>query len=370
MDLRNNYNVYILGAGFSRAAGLPLLSDFMFKMRDAMLWLPKQGRVAEAKAIERVLEFRVRAASAAYRVPLDLDNIEVLFSLASAIQDPELDLAVKNAITGTLDYCRLTAAPPQSRTVSVFDDWRTSMFDSFEYRGMGSRKGRKYRQYGCQDYDLVAGTVAGQLTEAGAGRSAVISFNYDTVLEQALTRCAFPFSYGTSRVTGYGDSGQGDALPIFKLHGSTNWAEHPDGRGATAFPTYLEARENRRPSVIVPPTWQKVFVGPLADVWRGAVTMLNRATRIIVVGFSIPTSDTHFRYLLSAGLMRNVSLRELRFVGPEPADLEQRTKAILQPVLLGSGTVRFTATTAVDYFTNPVHLKEIGRDYDERFSIY
>jgi hypothetical protein len=81
----NDRNVYILGAGFSAEAGLPVIRDFMNRMRDAAAWLEEQGdRKEEVTAIEGVLDFRLRAASASYRVPLDVENIEELFSLASA----------------------------------------------------------------------------------------------------------------------------------------------------------------------------------------------------------------------------------------------------------------------------------------------
>ena len=33
IDLHNNHNVYILGAGFSHDAGLPLISDFLIRMQ-------------------------------------------------------------------------------------------------------------------------------------------------------------------------------------------------------------------------------------------------------------------------------------------------------------------------------------------------
>jgi hypothetical protein len=64
----NDQNVYILGAGFSADAGLPLIGGFMNKMRDAVDWLEKQGdRKREIEAITNVLAFRRRAASAAPR---------------------------------------------------------------------------------------------------------------------------------------------------------------------------------------------------------------------------------------------------------------------------------------------------------------
>src|SRR5882672_7813554 len=82
---RNDHNVYILGAGFAVEAGLPVIFDFMNRMRDAAAWLAEQGgRDKEVDAIEEVLDFRLRAAGAAYRTPIDVENVEELFSLASA----------------------------------------------------------------------------------------------------------------------------------------------------------------------------------------------------------------------------------------------------------------------------------------------
>jgi hypothetical protein len=90
MRPNNNNNVYILGAGFSAEAGLPLVASFLARMRDAVDWLDDNGREEERQAIERVLEFRHRSSAAGYRMNLDLDNIEHLFSLAAANGDRQL----------------------------------------------------------------------------------------------------------------------------------------------------------------------------------------------------------------------------------------------------------------------------------------
>src|SRR4051794_3204594 len=84
MDLQNDHNVYVLGAGFSFDAGLPLICDFLHRMRDSIDWLHAAGRTEEIKAIERVLTVRLEAAGAAYRAVLDVENVEELFSLVSA----------------------------------------------------------------------------------------------------------------------------------------------------------------------------------------------------------------------------------------------------------------------------------------------
>jgi hypothetical protein len=76
MRPNNDNNVYILGAGFSAEAGIPLISSFLTRMRDAVDWLEKNRRDREREAIERVLDFRHQSAAAGYRINIDLDNIE------------------------------------------------------------------------------------------------------------------------------------------------------------------------------------------------------------------------------------------------------------------------------------------------------
>ena len=73
-----DHNVYILGAGFSADAGIPVPDGFLFQMIAGLSWLSEQGRDCETQAIRDVLEFREKAASAGLRVKLNLDNIEDL----------------------------------------------------------------------------------------------------------------------------------------------------------------------------------------------------------------------------------------------------------------------------------------------------
>src|SRR5260221_8861747 len=104
-----NHNVYILGAGFSFDGGIPLVKDFLSRMADSVDWLYRNGRTQEAEAIGRVFEFRLRAAGAAYRAQIDLENIEDLFSLASAAESEASADYMTTAIAATIDVARLTA---------------------------------------------------------------------------------------------------------------------------------------------------------------------------------------------------------------------------------------------------------------------
>ena len=75
----NDRNVYILGAGFSKDAGHPIIREFLNAMRDSVQWLEDQGWDAEVESVGKVMKFRLGAASATHRVEVDL---EIRFSRA------------------------------------------------------------------------------------------------------------------------------------------------------------------------------------------------------------------------------------------------------------------------------------------------
>ncbi|MGC4074148.1 MAG: hypothetical protein QM760_16875 [Nibricoccus sp.] len=94
-------------------------------------------------------------------------------------------------------------------------------------------------------------------------------------------------------------------MPLLKLHGSVNWgyltgAKRGDAK-LSIFSSYTELLSaGGRPSII-PPTWNKNIESLISSAWSQAIQQLSTATRIIIVGFSMPETDQHFRYLLAAG---------------------------------------------------------------------
>ena len=171
----NDHNVYILGAGFATEAGLPLIYDFMNRMRDAAAWLAEQGgRDTEVSAIEEVLDFRHRAAGATYRTPLDVENVEELFSLASARGGEKLAQNMNVAIAATIDFARATAQPPteyQRFDVRLLDtsgwtkpqNWcaPTAFLENFIKTGNDKGQG-----FGCPPYEFYVGLMAATSTPA------------------------------------------------------------------------------------------------------------------------------------------------------------------------------------------------------------
>jgi hypothetical protein len=107
--------------------------------------------------------------------------------------------------------------------------------------------------------------------------------------------------------------------------------------------------------LLTPPTWRKVFSAPLSSVWDAAVVALKTATRVVILGYSVPETDHHFKYLLAAGLQENVSLRKVFFVNngleakPEGDELKLRLSGLLREEHFKQGVVETINKTAHEF---------------------
>lgn len=338
-----DHNVYILGAGFSAAAGIPVVKDFLYDMRSSLSWLIANGRDRDRDAVEEVLRFRKNAASAALRVNLNVENIEDLFSLAAASGQNPLAESVSTAIAATVSYGAATRTAP-SVVVSVKHG--LTIPPNWELRSEAGQANK----YNAPLYDLQAGLLsAAPCGLHAAMRNTVISFNYDTVLEKALWNWDLKTWYGfepdsveqdasSTFVSGTEDD---NALTVLKLHGSVNWATPEQDQRLTIFGSYEDILENNRQVLLIPPTWRKTFSGPISRVWDGAVRALKEATRIVIIGFSIPPTDIHFKYLMAAGLQENISLRKIFCINTDPR-IERNLFKILRKDLKKQNLVFFS----------------------------
>jgi hypothetical protein len=320
-DIHTDHNVYILGAGFSADAGLPLINGFLARMREAAQWLNDNNRNDEARSIRDVLEFRLKASGTAYRSNIDVENIEELFSLAAASEGESHTDYVTKAIAATLDFAQRTTTEPEALfhpqvMHGVPNRWR--VLEQQEGANLGGYT------HSSPLYQLYAGLLAGYFSEPRHGRNTVITFNYDTLVEDALHGLNIPFHYGLSDaaasfqpVAKCSPEDHPNAIPVLKLHGSMNWANPAnDDERIRIYGSYDDLRGNQQRVLLLPPTWRKAFGGHLKGVWNTALKALTEATRIVTIGFSMPPTDTHFKYLLAAGLRDNISLLKMIFVNP------------------------------------------------------
>jgi hypothetical protein len=356
-DYETDHNVYILGAGFSRPAGLPLMMDFLAAMRSAHRRLSGDpSRKAECDAIAEVLRFRLRAAAASHRIPLDVENIETLFSLASVHSPSPLEEALPLAIAATLD-----AAPRgglERVNIGPHSGERAEVPLPRSWQGQEGRAVTPNAPL----YEFYAAILSGAF-RTNRPRSTFVSFNYDTILEDALQAIEIPtdFGFGSDSVQWASQRCPGNApggVAVLKLHGSVSW-----GRGLglkpTIYPDYKTLRlANDRPA-IVPPTWKKVFGSALGSVWERAIREISIATRLVFIGFSFPSTDLHVRYLLGAAFMDNISLQEVLVIDPAcgtPA-FGERLRSLFRPEL----SVTLVSATAEQVLGRQDGRARIGR---------
>ena len=362
--LHNNHNVYVLGAGFSRLRGLPLIGDFMMKMRDALEYHASLSHQRECAAIEAVLSFRLNASSAAYRVQIDLENIEELFSLASASPSPMED-SIKLAIAATLDYASQTS---RVRFVN-FQATQTAFQPKSNWGLTREPYAQSMGDWRAPAYEYIIRALLGDWRiSSGGTENSFITFNYDTLLEETLEAMDVGYSLGFAEL---GKDKSSHDTNVFKLHGSVNWAVPKGAR------TKIEVMKDYRSVVdvgltpqIIPPTWKKDSRGVFDDIWTQSLKALSDATRVVVIGFSIPPTDLHFKYLLAAGLQENYSLREIVFVNPSEgiALVKERCKSLFANQAHNAAKLRFIESTAEAFTgqgTDDSHVWSVSRPIPE-----
>jgi hypothetical protein len=98
------------------------------------------------------------------------------------------------------------------------------------------------------------------------------------------------------------------------------------------------------------------------------------ATRIIIVGYSMPSIDQHFKYLLTAGLQDNISLRKIFIVNPaletNHADREtllQRIFGVFREEMRKRGTIELLAGKASETFFRTDFRARINRNFPKGF---
>lgn len=285
--------VYILGAGCSKEDGAPLVNEFFdvaFNEVEPCLDADSEAR------FEKVREFRNNELPKA--------NIEELLSYI----DTEKVLRTRSR-DFDLDNLRNDLIYLIAKTIQV--QMETGVLSSYT---------------GFQENVLYAGMT---------NEPTIISFNWDIALDNALTfsegRTNLAIDYGSDFKYFDGDTlkkadrTRTNAYRLLKLHGSLNWlfcetctqdknkyflygekvmVEIAEGR-----PTNCPICHKPLLPVIVPPTFNKLentnFLSLLRELWALAFKDIEEAERIVIVGYSFPEDDVHFKLFFRSALFAN-----------------------------------------------------------------
>ena len=149
--------------------------------------------------------------------------------------------------------------------------------------------------------------------------NSLVSLNYDILLDNPIL-ARYPridIDYGVS-FRNMHEPHQTRSMKLLKLHGSLNWAFCPvcnsiklyregkiaDNIIAEKIPCDKDGAIQR--PLLIPPTWLKVYDNAhLTKIWLESENVLRKASSVFFIGYSLPESDFHVRYLLKKSLFRS-----------------------------------------------------------------
>ena len=305
-------NVYVFGAGASVHLGAPVTKEFLYEgfslLRNSQYEVSKEAFRLTALLIDKLygsqLEKYVKDPYSDYlRVPAV--NIEELLSFVDfGCRRKDEWLPFKEFQRTLYEFIFTTL---EQSTI-----WKRA--DSVQINKNDTLKHRR----NCYD-ELIDHVIS--IDEINC----MISFNYDLFLDKAAVINNhdivgnyhiqfrhienFP-SYEDRLTQGWKEKD----IHLLKLHGSLNWGYCPHCKEVSLafYQRYKSIFKKRCPEcgcklepILVPPTYFKDFPEPLANIWKVAEDYLQRADRLIIIGYSFPDIDIEAKWLFKRAICRN-----------------------------------------------------------------
>jgi hypothetical protein len=190
-------------------------------------------------------------------------------------------------------------------------------------------------------------------------RTIFVSFNYDLLLETALTLESIEFSYAI-------DKSDSSRNVVLKPHGSINWftdAEFPKTKQwqqekcvsflgrvwiyPEAIPSFMNTGINPGYILIAPTPHKQIELDFLKRQWTSFSSTIHSCPHVTIVGYSMPSADRLARIVLRrAGSPHNTS-RRITVIDPN-GDLEDHYKKNV------SARVNFVQDFCENYFASDV----------------
>ncbi|MHC4648844.1 MAG: hypothetical protein ACYTBJ_25585 [Planctomycetota bacterium] len=308
--------VLFLGAGFSRAYGLPVMRDFFGHA--------KKGPYLEDDDKAFLEDYQRKTYGAANMFRPEYANLEDVLSFCLALEN----FAGSYPEDTSADYKRLCKI--------LYEVYRHVQDHTLAYWNLPTKQLGRFLQISKKDeYSLT-----------------IVTTNYDIIVEYLFCRlnmrCHLPNEWPDVREPAapfpkymYAH-GAGEGPLLCKLHGSLNWfSDGPEKLkvegGMCDCEVDTGTDEPKRvlvPAVatvdyslrdvplIVPPTLFKLQVDPrFQRIWEAAGGALKEADKVMVIGFSFPPSDIYIRYWLAANLADNMNLERIAVVDPRANEL-------------------------------------------------
>jgi hypothetical protein len=320
-------------SGASRDAGAPLMFDFL----DTAKKLSETNNVLSRDAFEDVFDAQSELQGIFAKAKLDIHNIETLFGAI------EMGLLLRKF--GSREPDKIAELRSSIITLIV-ETLEASM-------RFPVRDNRIYPSVCYGEFAKMLMRLRERRGGFGEPEFAFITFNYDLGLDYALSfhgDLKFDHCLGVPM--------DQKSFPYLKLHGSINWGYcreckqvilysftefsankffHLAGVKDIAFKLGSQISERQhcnkpleRSPVLIPPTWNKTgYHQDLAHVWQKGAEVLGAAENIFVIGYSLPETDSFFRYLYALGSQSRKLIKRFWVFNPDQVGTEPRFQALI-----------------------------------------
>jgi hypothetical protein len=291
--------VYLLGAGFSAPLGLPVMSNFLIKSKDAFAQDP--GKYAHFSKVFDTIN-AMHACKSYFEA--DLFNIEEILSILEMQEGLEKSPAARSFTQYIKDVIQhYTPRPPspdqmpnETDTNNRVGAWQHCMFGEVDWSPYGSFVASLFCLQAKPSW--IGQTDPGRIQFVPIERPSfdysVVTLNYDSVLEDV---CSFINKHHPSaRKVQFQRDPQwaGDEnvihIPLAKLHGSVGTES------------------------IIAPTWNKHLYPQIVSDWRMAHDLISQANHLRILGYSLPTTDAYIKYLLKSAVSKCQNLKSIDVV--------------------------------------------------------
>jgi hypothetical protein len=321
-EQKSKYRVLVLGAGFSRAAGLPLASELWIEILERSHALTERASKFNDD-LEDYLHYRKHADG------IELARQEVNFEDFMQFLDIEHYLGLRGSDTWSDD----------GNEGTIVTKWLIGKILA-EQMSKITELPKLYLDFAkqLQPHDVV------------------ITFNYDTLLERALEQVGkpyrlFPYRYKSiNEMSGTVDNDKDEVL-ILKVHGSIDWFDRskfeareeyrkqhnypaatdiifsneryfgvkrivdgprfPDDpmKSLYRISNLEEAYDEKylfsvTPKMLAPSASKILYMRALGDFWRGFRSIGTHNFGVAIIGFSLPSQDNYARQIIYT-LIRN-----------------------------------------------------------------
>lgn len=334
--------VLFIGAGFSKEAGLPLMSEFGDEAKKDHERLLKHLNPPDFRKAARMLvnaaetfkKFQAYLYNKGLLGENDIKNIEKVFCQAEDFQKDQNKIVLNGQ-----NY-----SPDE--LISDIQLWIWKVYQQLPIFSQNQEPERKskYEKIFAEVYSPFFNSI-----RSNVGRITILSTNYDIAYEYLSykndLKCTYPFSWekilwnkklSTNQEDYIESSNNSDLTMVCKLHGSVNYFENPHKKGELYVATDMYEHKGKDYSIslprsllvdsiweiktkygqdinpfIIPPRLNK----PLPRyIWDPAAEVLKKAKIIIFIGYSIPDSDKH----MISFLKDNISNPLIYVIDPNP----------------------------------------------------